>query len=70
MKTADQLLGLIGFDSVRTRRTYVAGEINLLKSIADLMCAALMREKTAQAMMVAEAELGVEKERFRIIATR
>lgn len=68
MMTADQLLGLIGFDSVRARRTYGTGEVNLLKSIADLMSAAIMREKTAQAMMVAEAELGLEKERFRIIA--
>jgi signal transduction histidine kinase len=68
MVTQDNLLGFIGFDFVRSSRTYIAGEVRLLKLIADLMCAALLRERTARGIEAAEAELSLEKERFRIIA--
>lgn len=68
MVTADNLVGFIGFDCVRSRRTYVTGEIRLLTWVADLMCAALLREKNAREMVAAGAELRLEKERFRIIA--
>lgn len=66
--TADNLVGLIGFDCVHSCRTYVTGEISLLKWIADLVCAALVREKNVREMLAAEAELKLQKERFRVIA--
>jgi signal transduction histidine kinase/ActR/RegA family two-component response regulator len=68
MMTSENLLGFIGFDSVHAHRIYLAGEVSLLKWVADLVSAALLRERDAQRMMIAEAELNAEKERFRIIA--
>ncbi|ODT00535.1 MAG: hypothetical protein ABS49_04840 [Erythrobacter sp. SCN 62-14] len=68
MVTAENLLGFVGFDSVRSHRTYAAGEVSLLKWIADLVCAALLRERATREMIAAEADLSLEKERFRIIA--
>jgi signal transduction histidine kinase/ActR/RegA family two-component response regulator len=68
MMTSENLLGFIGFDSVRAHRTYLAGEVSLLKWVADLVSAALLRERDAQQVMAAEAQLSMEKERFRIIA--
>lgn len=68
MVTDNDLIGFIGFDSVRSRRTYAVGEINLLKWTGDLICAALLRERTACEIRAAQAELSLEKERFRIIA--
>lgn len=68
MITSDSLLGLVGFDSVRSRRTYLVEEISLLTWAADIMCAALLREKNASDMAASERELSLEKERFRVIA--
>jgi PAS domain S-box-containing protein len=69
MLAAENLLGFVGFDCVRSRRTYRTAEINLLTWAADLMCAALLREKSAREMIVAADALSLEKERFRIIAS-
>ncbi|MCU0948961.1 MAG: ATP-binding protein [Porphyrobacter sp.] len=62
------LIGFIGFDAVREHRAFVSGEARLLKWVADLVYAALLRFKGAQQITRAEAELGLQEERFRIIA--
>lgn len=68
MLNRGHLLGIVGFDSVRERRAFVAGEVSLLQSVANLICAALLRQKMSQEMAAAEAELNLQRERFRIIA--
>ena len=62
------LIGFIGFDAVREHRNFVSGEARLLKWVADLIYAALLRMKGDQQIARAKVELGLQEERFRIIA--
>jgi len=62
------LMGALGFDCVRTQRTFSSFEIDVLLSVTEIIGAALRRQQMAQDMATAEAELRLQRERFRIIA--
>jgi diguanylate cyclase (GGDEF)-like protein/PAS domain S-box-containing protein len=57
---AGRSIGFIGFDSVRTERTWSDGSIMLLRAVADAICGALMRREALDA-------LSAREERFRAL---
>lgn len=57
MLSSGALFGFVGFDSVRSRREFVVGERSLLTSMADVICAALLRRKAARDVTDAQARL-------------
>ncbi len=57
MLNAGELFGFVGFDSVRTRRSFTAGELSLLTSVADVICSALVRREAARQVTNAQARL-------------
>jgi PAS domain S-box-containing protein len=62
MLNAGDLFGFVGFDSVRSRRAFLAGERSLLASVADIICASLVRREAAEQVSAAHRKLQ-EKER-------
>lgn len=57
MLNAGELFGFVGFDSVRSRRTFFAGEVSLLTSVADVICSGLVRREAARQVTNAQARL-------------
>ncbi|MEE4154011.1 MAG: ATP-binding protein [Erythrobacter sp.] len=68
MINAGEAVGFVGFDAVRSHRSFTPGEVNLLTLVADLICTALVRRETERQMSEAQARLKRQEERFRIIA--
>ncbi len=57
MLNAGELFGFVGFDAVRAHRTFTAGEVSLLTSVADVICSALVRRESARQVFNAQARL-------------
>ncbi len=51
------LVGFVGFDAVRTHRTFNTGEVNLLRSMADGVTAVLVSRKAEANALRSEAKL-------------
>ncbi|WMS44557.1 EAL domain-containing protein [Acuticoccus sp. MNP-M23] len=57
MLNAGELFGFVGFDAVRARRIFSAGEVSLLTSVSDVVCSALVRRDAARQVTNAQARL-------------
>lgn len=60
-----RLLGFVGFDAVREQRTFLPGEMFLIRSVANVIAAMLVRRETEAAMARASAALTAERDRMR-----
>lgn len=60
-----RLLGFVGYDGVRTHRTFLPGEVFLIRSVANVIAAVLVRRETEAAMNRASAALTAERDRMR-----
>ncbi len=56
-----EFLGFIGFDAVRSERTWTRGELVLLEVVSDAVCGALLRRR-------AHEDLAASERRFRLLA--
>jgi len=57
MVSAGSLVGFVGFDSVRRHRRFTAGELNLLRPLADAITGALVRHQASRDIANAQARL-------------
>jgi len=57
MLSLGELVGLVGFDSVRRHRRFVRAEIGLLRSLADVITSVLVRQRSDEKAAVAEQRL-------------
>ncbi len=56
-----QVMGFVGFDAVRQEKSFLPGEIYLLKSVADVIMSVLWRRDTHHAYKAAQCALDEER---------
>jgi len=61
MMSEGKMYGFVGFDGVRNTHGFLAGEIYLLQSVADVICSVLLRREKELAVRAAQAELAGER---------
>jgi diguanylate cyclase (GGDEF)-like protein len=57
MLNAGKRLGIVGFDSVRSRRVYTDGEMSLLRSVTDVIASSLVRRNASRQVALAHSRL-------------
>ena len=65
MRAGGQLSGFVGFDTVRRRREFSPAEVQLLKSVADAIGAALTRADTTAEIAAAQASMAEAHDRLK-----
>lgn len=60
-----RLLGFVGYDAVTTSRTFLPGEVFLIRSVANVIAAMLARRETEAEIARASAALRAERDRIR-----
>lgn len=61
MRHDGKFFGFVGFDSVRSYREFLPGELYLLKSVADVITSVLLRRISDRAVKKAQRELSDER---------
>jgi signal transduction histidine kinase/ActR/RegA family two-component response regulator len=61
MRAEGATYGFIGFDGVENTHAFLPGELYLLQSVADVICAVLTRRAQEQAVCVAQSALAEER---------
>lgn len=61
MMSEGKMYGFVGFDGVRNTHGFLAGEVYLLQSVADVICSVLLRREKELAVRAAQAELAGER---------
>ncbi len=65
LRHGDRLLGFVGYDAVRRRRNFLPGEVFLIRSVANVIAALLVRRETEARIEQARAALTAERDRMR-----
>lgn len=60
-----RVLGFVGYDAVRQKRSFLPGEIHLLKSVANVIATLLMRRKTEADVDEARRHKELERQKLR-----
>lgn len=60
-----RVLGFVGYDAVRQKRSFLLGEIHLIKSVANVIATLLTRRKTDLEVEEARRQKEVEREKLR-----
>ncbi|MGP9789685.1 PAS domain-containing protein [Roseinatronobacter sp. NSM] len=60
-----RVVGFVGYDAVRQKRSFLLGEIHLIKSVANMIATLLIRRKTDTEVEEARRQKEVEREKLR-----